>query len=227
MTKNTLNNKCAGRDAEISPPKERFLAWPGWKHLVFAYTLSLLNGVWFLLVYAGANHITSLHRYRIRIHFDQELEMPFIPAMSLLYMSIYLLFLMGPFVLRTAAEFRAIVMTMAVSIGVAGISFLAFPADLLYAPPSDLGIWSQLYALMDDLNLQYNLMPSLHVGLSAICIFCFYEKAGMFGRWFLWAWGVGIAASTVFTHQHYLIDVIIGFLLAWIAVKLIYSRVLS
>ena len=41
--------------------RQAFLAWPGWRHLVVAWALSLANGVWFGLVFIGCDWLTALH----------------------------------------------------------------------------------------------------------------------------------------------------------------------
>src|SRR5207237_8516603 len=85
----------------MTAPRQPFWGWPGWKHLGRTFLLGTLFGLWFALVFAGANHVTALHAYRVRLHLDAELAMPFVPAAVLGYLSIYTLFWMAPFILRT------------------------------------------------------------------------------------------------------------------------------
>ena len=216
---------------EIAKPKamERavpFLAWPGWAHIRYATLLSIANTLWFMFVYGGMDALTARRAFRVPVHFPAELAIPFIPAMTLFYMSIYLLFWMAPFILRTRREFRALVITMAIAIFVGGIVFLLFPADLAFAQPqeSDLGIWSALFHFADKLNLTYNLLPSLHVAFAVICVAIFAPRAPLAGKVLLWFWAAMIAASTVLIHQHHLLDVATGWLLALVSVKSIFDR---
>src|SRR5713101_6251353 len=88
-----------------------FIAWPGWAHLWFAWRQTLLVSAWFAFVFAGPNWVTAHRAARVRIHLDAELQIPLIPSFTLIYMSIYLLFLAAPFVLRTRRE----IMTLAVT----------------------------------------------------------------------------------------------------------------
>jgi membrane-associated phospholipid phosphatase len=219
---------------EIAKPKamERsasFLAWPGWAHLRYAAQLSLANTLWFVLVYGGMDSLTARRSFRVPVHFPAELAIPFIPAMTLFYMSIYLLFWMAPFVLRTRREFRALVITVAFAILCGGIGFLLFPADLAFAPPreEDLGIWAGLFHFADQLNLNYNLLPSLHVAFAVICVVIFSIRAPVVGKVLLWFWAAMVAASTVLIHQHHLLDVATGWLLALVCVKSIFHRFAS
>jgi len=186
--------------------------------------LSFLNTLWFVLVYGGMDFLTARRSFRVPVHFPAELAIPFIPVMTLFYMSIYLLFWMAPFVLRTRREFRALVITVAFAILFGGIGFFLFPADLAFVPPreEDLGIWAGLFHCADRLNLTYNLLPSLHVAFAVVCVTIFSGRAPAAGRVLLWFWAAMIAASTVLIHQHHLLDVATGWLLALVCVKLFY-----
>lgn len=209
--------------AQSSAP---FLAWPGWPHLRYAAALSAANALWFALVFGGMDFLTAHRTFRVPVHFPAELSIPFVPVMTVFYMSLYLLFLMAPFVLRTRREFRAIVVTLAVMILCAGIGFLLFPANLAFPQPreEDLGIWAALFHLADWLNLTYNLLPSLHVAFAVACVAIYAPRASAMVRTALWSWAAMIAASTVLIHQHHVLDVATGWLLALICVRKIFFR---
>ena len=199
-----------------------FLAWPGWPQLRYAWAVSLLNAAWFVLVYGGCDALTTHRTSRVPVHFAAESRIPFVPGMVAVYMSIYVLFLVGPFILRTRDEFRALIVTLAVVILFGGIGFLIIPARLAFAPPSHdaLGVWAGLFHLADRLNLTYNLVPSLHVALANVCVAAFSRHATGMGTVLLWTWAAAIAASTLLTHQHHVVDVVTGWLLGSLAVKL-------
>jgi hypothetical protein len=200
-----------------------FLAWPGWQHLKFAWVQTLAVSLWFAVVFVGADWFTGHRVLRVRVHLDAELHIPLVPSFTLVYMSIYFLFIAAPFVLRTRREIITLAICQALAISLAGICFLLIPAQLAYAPPSDaqLGIWKGLFNLADRLNLDYNLVPSLHVALSIVCIELFAVHATLGGKFLLRGWGLLIAASTILTHQHHLLDAVTGYLLALAIVKIL------
>jgi membrane-associated phospholipid phosphatase len=202
------------------------LGWPGWGHLRHAVLLGLANALWFALVYGGADAVAARHRLRVPVHLPAELRIPLVPAMTAAYMSLYALFALAPFVLRPRRELRAFVLTLAVVIAVAGIGFLLLPAELAFPPPveEDLGRWSGLFHLADDLNLTYNLVPSLHVAFAVACAGAFSRQASRRASAGLWCWAALIAAATVLTHQHHLLDVVTGWLLAVAGVRGVYDR---
>jgi membrane-associated phospholipid phosphatase len=205
---------------------EPFLAWPGWAHIRYTLVLSFVNTLWFVLVYGGMDALTARRSFRVPVHFLTELAIPFVPAMTLFYMSIYLLFWMAPFILRTRREFRALVITLAFAILCGGVGFLLFPADLAFAQPreEDLGMWAGMFHFADKLNLTYNLLPSLHVAFAVICVAIFSARAPVAGKVALWFWAAMVAASTVLIHQHHLLDTATGWLLALVCVKYVFDR---
>jgi hypothetical protein len=197
-----------------SGERTRFMAWPGWAHIRYATRLTLLVGAWFALVYVGSDWLTARRAARVRIHFDAELHLPLVPVAVLAYMSLYLLFVALPFVLRRRREAASLAVQQSITILVAGVGFLLIPGQLAYAPPTNLGFWAPVFQVADRMNLDYNLVPSLHVAMSIVCIEAYAPRAGRAGRLALRGWGVLIAASTLLTHQHHLVDVVAGYGLA-------------
>jgi membrane-associated phospholipid phosphatase len=204
-----------------------FLGWPGWRHCGLAGVLFLAGTVWFILIYGGADAITAAHAVRVRVHFDAELGIPFVPAAVLLYMSVYPLFALAPFVLRDRREILALSLTQNTLILVAGVVFLCLPAELAFPLPSELGAFPELFRLADRLNLDFNLLPSLHVALSTSCVLAYRPHANPTVRWMLMAWAAAIALSTLLTHQHHVADVLAGGLLAWLGQRFVFVRVVA
>lgn len=74
--------------------------------------------------------------------------------------------------------------------------------------------FEQSQHVADRMNLAYNLVPSLHVAMSIVCIETFARHASTTGKIALRSWGLVIAASTLLTHQHHMLDVVTGHCLA-------------
>jgi membrane-associated phospholipid phosphatase len=204
------------RTGTVAQTGSQFLAWPGWQFLRFAWTLSAINAVWFAFVYGSCNWLSQQNGRTVPLHTAIELAIPFVPAAVLAYMSIYLLFLGGPFIVRDPREFAALIGALASATCIGGIGFLLFPSQASFEEPKDPGVWSGVFKFADWLNLDYNMAPSLHVALSVCCITAFAKRASAIGRVLLWTWAGAIAASTLFLHQHHVIDVLSGwFLGAW------------
>ncbi len=183
-------------------------AWTA--HLSFAWLLSAANAAWFALVYGGSDWLTAQRSLRVPIHLPAELSIPLIPGAVVAYMSIYLLFLAGPFIVRERREFAGLICALALATFLGGIGFLLIPSRAAFAPAGDLGLWASLFHFADRLNLDYNMVPSLHVAFSVCCIAAFVRHASQPGRALLWTWAAAIALSTLLTHQHHLLDVVSG-----------------
>lgn len=203
---------------------DAFWGCPGWRPLVLSILLGSCQAAWFFFIYGGANYLTTLHSYRVRLHFDWELDVPFVPVLVLGYMSVYPLFMLAPFILRSPREIVSLVRTLATITLAAGIFFLVFPADLHFPAGQDSGRWTWLVELAKRVALTHNFMPSLHVGMSAVCVLVYAARAGWLGKILLGLWSGLISASTILIHQHYVVDVAAGYVLAWAGVQWGYRR---
>lgn len=199
-----------------------FFAWPGWVLLAQALFLALPVTLWWVLIYHAANWLTDVRSYRVRVHLDAELDMPFVPPFILGYLSMNLVFVPAPFILRNRDELAALARCLITVTAVAGVSFLLFPAELAY-PPCEPGDWSRLFAVARAMALPYNLVPSLHVAMSCICLSIYAAHCEVTGKVFLGAWAAAIALSTLLTHQHHLVDVATGLALAVAGKRFIYD----
>jgi membrane-associated phospholipid phosphatase len=206
-------------------PRPPFWHRPTWSHFGYSVLLGLAVGLWFEVVFVGADYVTSLHHYRVRVHLDVELLIPFVPQSVLGYMSIYPLLWAPAFILRTRRELQALALTLAAVIGVAGLFFLLVPVEIAVSqPPGDMGVWAWPVDVAKRIALQNNLLPSLHVTLPLVCIIVYARQAPLPGRVLLWSWGGAISLSTLLLHQHYVIDVVTAWLLAFTGVGLVYDR---
>ena len=81
-----------------SPP---VFAWPGWRHLRQTMWYSALTAALFAVVFGGADALSRLHSYRVDLAIPADGSIPFVPAATLIYSSLYVMFWLVPFVLRT------------------------------------------------------------------------------------------------------------------------------
>jgi membrane-associated phospholipid phosphatase len=203
--------------------REPFLAWPGWALLAYTLWLAVPVTLWWVLVYHGVNRLTALRSDRVRVHWDAELAMPFAPPFILAYLSMDLVFVPAPFILRSRRELEALALSLAVLTAVAGVGFLLFPAELAYSR-RDPGAWSALFAVARKTALSdYNLVPSLHVAMSCVGLAAYATHCGVAGKALLGTWATAIALSTLLAHQHHLLDVATGLALGFAGKRFIYD----
>jgi membrane-associated phospholipid phosphatase len=208
----------------MKPITGSFWHWPDGNFFVHALLLNAGLWLWFGLIYGGTDHLASTHDYRVRLHLDVELAIPFVPASVLVYMSIYVSFWMAPFILRTRRELQALAITLAVVTLIGGVFFVLFPSELKFPPPGEMGAWTGLVRLAKGLALTHNFAPSMHVALSTLCIIVYAGRARWLGRLLLSLWAAAIGISTLLLHQHYVVDVLSGYLLAVAGVRWVYDR---
>lgn len=207
--------------------KRRFLGWPDrstWRTFVW---VGLAGACWFALIFGGADYVTSRRTLRVAVHFKSEQRLPLVPAAVWVYMTIYALFLMAPFVLRSPQRLIALAATHAVVVLVAGVGFLILPAEIAYRSmvvAADGSLTAKLYRLADWFNLDYNLLPSLHVALSIACVAAYAPFARRTGRVVLWSWALAVAFSTILTHFHHVLDAVTGFALGLSGARVVYGR---
>src|SRR5262249_50757219 len=96
LPRRCLTCPCRSTNEVTAPP---FWRWPAWGHVGYAVILGGAVNLWFALIYGGADFVTARRSFRLRLYFDAELAMPFVPATVLVYLSIYLLFWSAPFIL--------------------------------------------------------------------------------------------------------------------------------
>jgi membrane-associated phospholipid phosphatase len=204
--------------------RPRFWRWPGWSHIGYAALLGSAVSVWFAFVYGGADLLTANRSFRVRLYFDAEMAWPFVPAAVLIYLSIYLLCLSAPFILPTRQELRSLAWTIAAVIAFAGICFLLLPAEVAFPEPSEMGVWTPFVRFAKTVALTHNLAPSLHVGMTVVFIAVYSRRAASVGKSLFWLWAVAMGVSTLLLHQHYVVDVVWGFLLGLAGVRCVYDR---
>jgi membrane-associated phospholipid phosphatase len=181
-----------------------------------AKTSALLCAL-FLLIYGGINRFTALRTDVISIYASWERFIPFVPLMIVPYMSIDLFFIAAPFFCRDDRQRHTLVRRIVTAILVSGACFLLFPLRCAFDRPhvdGPLGLIFNNFRLLDQ---PFNQFPSLHIALQVILFPIFASGRG---RIPVTIWFGLIAASTVLTHQHHLIDIVGGAVLGTMCVQL-------
>jgi len=142
---------------------------------------------------------------------------PFVPALSLVYLTITPALMLAPFLLRTRAKLAPLALTLCAETIVACAFFLLFPQTTAFVRPEVTG-WARIpFGIADTLNLQYNQFPSLHVAFAVSAAWAY--------RRFAWrVWAAAVAVSTWLMWEHHLVDILGGVALAAIAMTVVYPR---
>ncbi len=170
--------------------------------------------VCFFVLYPTINMFTTTRADTLDLWFPAELDIPFIPAFIWAYLSMYLIILVPVLFLNRREQKRMALELIAVTL-ISSVIFLLFPARLGFVRqlPSDplcRAVFEQLFTL----DAPHNLVPSLHVAWSCTAVLAASRKATGWFLWVLYGWLLLISLSTLFVHQHHLLDVMTGGLLS-------------
>ncbi|HEU4889453.1 MAG TPA: fatty acid desaturase, partial [Thermoanaerobaculia bacterium] len=177
----------------------------------------ILFAALFAVCYGGAAWWTGRYASLPAWDFAFEQQVPFVPALSLVYLTITPALMLAPFLLRTRARLAPLAITLCVETLVACAFFLLFPQTTAFVRPEVTG-WARIpFNIADTLNLQYNQFPSLHVAFAVSAAWAY--------RRFAWkVWAVAVALSTWLMWEHHLVDILGGVALAAIAMTIVYPR---
>jgi membrane-associated phospholipid phosphatase len=143
--------------------------------------------------------------------------LPVEPAWAPIYLSLFLAALLPVFVLHQQDLIRRTVNAYLAAWLASCVIFVSYPtiATIPAEVPGD-GFLDWMLRTIYSSDVRYNCFPSLHVAQSFLAAFaCWRVHRGVGGAAFVWATLVGV--STLFTKQHYFLDVASGALLAYVA----------
>ena len=185
-----------------------------------AYLLVFIKlTIMFIVLYGATNWIAEQRSFSCKLWMDWELGIPLVPLMILPYLSLNLLTVTPLFTLNEK-QIRAMGNSMFVATLVASIVFLIFPAHIGFPRTTEhLGFWKPLFENLYSLDKSANTFPSLHIAYSSLVVRGIWTYArGMFST-LLMGWLLLIVAAVILTHQHHVIDVVGGLLLAEICFR--------
>lgn len=211
----------AGPTAQRAEP---LLAWPGFASLRFSLPLAYLFSKIFFSIYGGASLLAGLRGAREAFHFDWELRLPFVPSLAIVYLSVPLLLLLAPFILRTWRSFTPFFVTLTAETVVAGVFFLLLPTVQSFPERQASGLGGTIFHLVDRLNLDYNEFPSLHVAFAVTAALVYGGRCGWLGKVLFGLWALTVASSTLLMHEHHLVGSIGGAALGLAAVVVVHRR---
>jgi membrane-associated phospholipid phosphatase len=172
-------------------------------------------GITFMTIYPTCNWLTANRVTTYHLYIHAELGIPFIPGFFWVYMSLYLLFLMPPFFLNVE-QLKRLGKQLILATLFSAIIFLLLPAELGFKriiPKNE--FYASLYSDMFHIDLPHNLVPSLHVIFSALILLSLLDaKGSTIQKTIWWGWLILICLSTLLVHQHHILDVSTGLLVA-------------
>lgn len=183
--------------------------------LTFGFRLEILILVFagWLIMYFIVNRRQAIAAEHMVMVSDYDRAIPYIPLFALVYFSTYIFVIQPFFVISNPRQFNV----MVISFAVISLLYSTFHAIV----PSKVerienvkqdGISGRMLDVFQGICQPYGNFPSLHVGLSVPVVMANYLVFGLKGGLIALFCAILIAVSTLFTKQHYIMDVLAGFM---------------
>ncbi|MGC8926600.1 MAG: phosphatase PAP2 family protein [Myxococcota bacterium] len=184
-------------------PKEYYIK----KYLIFAFVYAF-HGLGYIYI---NSKVRTDRLYDVSLMIDRII--PLVPGWSWIYEMLFIFPIFLVLILETLDEVKKVGFSIIMCDLVAYPIFLMFPV-MSVRPEVPMNTASEiLLNFIYYVDLPTNCFPSLHVAVSMVSAFVIYHKTGFSGIWAI-TLGILISLSTLFTKQHYFLDVVSGLLLA-------------
>lgn len=184
-------------------PREYYIK----KYLIFAFVYAF-HGFGYMYI---NSKVKTDRLYDVSLSIDRII--PLVPEWSWIYEMLFIFPIFLVLVLETVDEVKKVGFSIIMCDLVAYPIFLMFPV-MSVRPDVPMNTASEvLLNFIYYIDLPTNCFPSLHVAVSMVSAFAIYHRTNISGIWAI-ILGILISLSTLFTKQHYFLDVISGLILA-------------
>lgn len=180
------------------------------------YGLAFL--MYFYIFYGAASFLSDFTSKRYSVAFSWEKDIPFIPQTAWVYSSLSLLLVLCLFMIKDQKQLRRLFKILCAQVAIASLFFILFPIEKTFPSRYAQDDLPLIFLFADIINLNNNDFPSLHVCLAYTAVMIALKSQGLVISLIFYSWATMIAISTLLIHEHHLLDVIGGILLALLAV---------
>jgi membrane-associated phospholipid phosphatase len=181
--------------------------------LSLSYRLSALALTLFgwLILYFFVNRLQVEPSRRIDLGIELDRKIPYLPLFALAYFSTYVFVLQPFFILSFAGQFRWMLTSFILISVISSLIHAIVPSKIERVEQVTAGgLSGWMLALFQKTCKPYGNFPSMHVGLSVLVVAANFIAGGPVVGGVMLVWAVLIAISTLFTKQHYILDVLAG-----------------
>jgi membrane-associated phospholipid phosphatase len=179
--------------------------------LSFRLTTLALTLFGWLVIYFFVNRLQVDQNLRIDLGTELDRKTPYIPLFALMYFSTYVFVVQPFFILPNARQFYWM-LTSFVSISViSSLIHATIPSKIERVEQVTTGgLSGWMLGLFQKTCKPYGNFPSMHVGLSVPVVAANFIAGGPVIGSTMLIWAFLIAISTLYTKQHYILDVLAG-----------------
>jgi membrane-associated phospholipid phosphatase len=173
-------------------------------------TLTLLG---WLVIYFFVNRLQVEPDRRLDLGLSIDRKTPYVPLFALVYFSTYPFVVLPFIILSDARQFYWMVACFASISIFSSLIHATVPSKIERVEQVTVGgVSGWMLGLFQKTCKPYGNFPSMHVGLSVPVVVANFMVAGPVAGSIALIWAVLIALSTLFTKQHYILDVLAGVL---------------
>jgi len=179
--------------------------------LPFRLGIMGLSMLGWLVIYFFVNRLQVEPERRLDLGTAFDRRIPYVPLFALVYFSTYV-FVIQPFLILSDARQFTWMVTSFVLISVLSSAIHAtVPSKIERVEQVTAGgVSGFLLSLFQKTCKPYGNFPSMHVGLSVPVVAANYMAGGAVAGNLTLVWAILIALSTLYTKQHYILDVLAG-----------------
>ena len=181
--------------------------------LSLLYRLEILGLIllgW-LIIYFFVNRLQVEPQRRIDLGLAIDRKTPYVPLFALVYFSTYPFVLLPFIILSDARQFYWLVVCFVSITIISSLIHATIPSKIERVEQVTAGgVSGWMLGLFQKTCKPYGNFPSMHVGLSVPVVATNFMVAGPVIGSITLVWAVLIALSTLFTKQHYILDVLAG-----------------
>jgi membrane-associated phospholipid phosphatase len=165
-----------------------------------------------LVIYFFVNRLQVKPERRLDLGTDWDRKTPYVPLFALVYFSTYVFVVQPFFVLSDARQFYWMVACFASISVISSLIHAIVPSKIERVEQVTVGgLSGWMLGLFQKTCKPYGNFPSMHVGLSVPVVAANFLVFGPLAGGLTLVWAVLIALSTLYTKQHYILDVLAGF----------------
>lgn len=181
--------------------------------LSFRMAILALTLLGWLVLYFFVNRMKVDPQRRLDLGIGLDRQIPYWPLFALVYFSTYI-FVVQPFlILSNSRQFYWMLASFASISIISSVIHAMLPSKIERVEQVTAGgLSGWLLGLFQKTCKPYGNFPSMHVGLSVPVVAANYMVGGPLAGGLTLVWAVLIALSTLYTKQHYILDVLAGLL---------------
>ena len=164
-----------------------------------------------LIMYFFINRWEVAYQRRLDFGTEWDRKTPYLPLFAPMYFSTYIFVIQPFFVLSDARQFYIMLISFIAISVLSSLIHATVPSKIERVEEVTIGGTSGwMLGLFQKTCKPYGNFPSMHVGLSVPVVAANFMAGGPAVGITILIWGVLIALSTLFTKQHYIVDVLAG-----------------